>query len=312
MRLKVYLMMGPKRPKWAYTADRLLALNIPRKHRVLEPGSSMNMFLQSWEATTRGDRSRAPKTIREMVKTAKKYGVKFVPGEMDNNTRDSMPLWFHIGFDESKKRNQNSKTAVCLRTMHEIATVGDAREFEEKNKPLTHKKRQRPPLPKCQCEECTVLRETGCIGPEECRETATKLLNSLKPGWQHTEDEEDPPAYMPNEAFDSSRGKVFKRKQSTTRSLSQGLCIFTERNSASDPISLPREDRSRGRQTFIVYTDGACMNNGYEDARAGYGAWFGNGDPRNISARVPRALPQTNNVGEALAVLMAIRAVPEN
>ncbi|KAH6886053.1 hypothetical protein BKA70DRAFT_1123464, partial [Coprinopsis sp. MPI-PUGE-AT-0042] len=123
MRLKAYLTMGPKRPKWAYAADRLLALNIPRKHRVLEPGSSMNMFLQSWEATTRGDRSRAPKTIREMVKTAKKYGVKFVPGEMDNNTRDSMPLWFHIGFDESKKRNQNSKTAVCLRTMHEIATV---------------------------------------------------------------------------------------------------------------------------------------------------------------------------------------------
>ncbi|KAF6755873.1 ribonuclease H-like protein [Ephemerocybe angulata] len=63
-------------------------------------------------------------------------------------------------------------------------------------------------------------------------------------------------------------------------------------------------------QKITVYTDGSGLHPGYEEARAGAGVWFGKDDERNRSIRVPEDLPQTNNSAEALAVLVAVKAVP--
>lgn len=62
-------------------------------------------------------------------------------------------------------------------------------------------------------------------------------------------------------------------------------------------------------QWVQVYTDGSCTNNGYENAQAGAGIWFGENDPRNKVLRVPEHLNQSNNAGEALAVLVAAKSV---
>ena len=53
-----------------------------------------------------------------------------------------------------------------------------------------------------------------------------------------------------------------------------------------------------------VYTDGACVNNGKPDARAGFGVWFGENDPRNVSESFTG--PQTNNRAELLAIIRAL------
>lgn len=53
-----------------------------------------------------------------------------------------------------------------------------------------------------------------------------------------------------------------------------------------------------------VYTDGACVNNGKPDARAGFGVWFGENDPRNVSESFTG--PQTNNRAELLAIIKAL------
>jgi len=50
----------------------------------------------------------------------------------------------------------------------------------------------------------------------------------------------------------------------------------------------------------VIYTDGACPNNGKDGARAGIGVWFGRNDPRNISERCPG--DQTNNRAEMLVM----------
>ena len=50
-----------------------------------------------------------------------------------------------------------------------------------------------------------------------------------------------------------------------------------------------------------VYTDGACSNNGKSNAKAGYGVYFGENDPRNISKRVIGR--QTNNTAELTAII---------
>jgi len=55
-------------------------------------------------------------------------------------------------------------------------------------------------------------------------------------------------------------------------------------------------------EATIVYTDGACINNGYENARAGSGVWYDDNDPRNLSARVAYK-EQSNQTGELVAVL---------
>jgi len=52
---------------------------------------------------------------------------------------------------------------------------------------------------------------------------------------------------------------------------------------------------------YYVYTDGACSKNGMHGAAAGIGVYFGEGDARNISKRLPGK--QTNNVAELTAII---------
>jgi ribonuclease HI len=51
---------------------------------------------------------------------------------------------------------------------------------------------------------------------------------------------------------------------------------------------------------YYVYTDGACSNNGRENAVAGIGIFFGINDSRNVSHRITGK--QTNNTAELLAI----------
>lgn len=57
---------------------------------------------------------------------------------------------------------------------------------------------------------------------------------------------------------------------------------------------------------MFVYTDGACTNNGKPTARAGYGVFFGPGDPRNVSQPLAPTDPQTNNYAELSAIIRAL------
>ena len=58
--------------------------------------------------------------------------------------------------------------------------------------------------------------------------------------------------------------------------------------------------------TTTIYTDGACTGNGTENARAGYGVYFGKDDPRNVAAPLEGEL-QTNNRAELQAILVALQ-----
>ena len=52
---------------------------------------------------------------------------------------------------------------------------------------------------------------------------------------------------------------------------------------------------------YYVYTDGACYNNGKEDALAGIGIFFGVDDIRNVSKKIEGK--QTNNTAELSAII---------
>ena len=56
-----------------------------------------------------------------------------------------------------------------------------------------------------------------------------------------------------------------------------------------------------------VYTDGACTYNGQKDARASYAYYFPEHKEHSSASRVPEDQPQTNNRGELLAILEAVK-----
>jgi len=54
---------------------------------------------------------------------------------------------------------------------------------------------------------------------------------------------------------------------------------------------------------YYVYTDGACSNNGKENAKAGIGIYFQDNDSRNVYKRITGK--QTNNRAELLAIIVS-------
>ena len=54
-----------------------------------------------------------------------------------------------------------------------------------------------------------------------------------------------------------------------------------------------------------VYTDGACINNGKPNAKAGYGIYFSPNNPKNVSKRIIGK--QTNQVAELTAIIEAYK-----
>ena len=52
---------------------------------------------------------------------------------------------------------------------------------------------------------------------------------------------------------------------------------------------------------YFVYTDGACLNNGADNAIAGIGIYFGENNPKNVSKKVVGK--KTNNIAELQAII---------
>ena len=59
-----------------------------------------------------------------------------------------------------------------------------------------------------------------------------------------------------------------------------------------------------------IYTDGSCAHNGYKNAVAGIGIYFGPQDSRNVSQRIDGK--QTNNIAELEAVLHLYTIIEED
>lgn len=78
------------------------------------------------------------------------------------------------------------------------------------------------------------------------------------------------------------------------------------------PRQMPRPPVSclvQPAATTVAYTDGSCVNNGHRNAVGGIGVYFGPGDPRNTSERIPAGDKATNQTMELLACLRAIDLV---
>lgn len=319
MKTKRFLDLSNKRLTWAKIADQLIETNLLKKWKLERDGAYKNIFLQSLSANVRESKDGLTVSLRRMLKIAKKYGVKLTPTKLPLKQKLDMPIWYHTGLTGMKYQGYNTAAAKCQRKNHSITTVRDLLNLiKEMNRVLNpgHKPRKN-----CKCDKCKVMREKGCRNPHRCGENARKLLRKLNREWDPLELEPQDETQINEEIakmIDPQTSTIFKKQMRTGNSLGESIRVFTTENVTTQEDDSAEQApqvlvRRIGPADWVqVYTDGSCTNNGYKNAIAGAGIWYGNEDPRNTAMRVPEHITQSNNSGEALAILIAVKNTNTN
>ena len=305
--LKSYLDLSDKRPTWAFFADAIIGKDIPNSLSIDEdPESRIMPIIQKWHTKTKN--SSLPEDIKDMLKLAKDFNVQVASPNPSREAMLDLPIWYHIRSESSVRRLYRTKTAKCLRKKHGIRLVRDALRI------LENVEEEHRPAPNCTCESCKNMRSTNkCPHPSKCTQLTAKLLRKIYPKWNPIDNLDMAQDDMPDETQQppTTEERTFERRDPPT-SLKNSITIFGGiKNHRPAPRNGTPRNTSPPQGQTTVYTDGACQNNGDENASAGLGVWYGTNDSRNLSMRVPLA-EQSNQTGELMAVLMAVKNHPPN
>lgn len=314
MRLKQYLSFD-HRPRWAYVADAIMARNITAASGEIDHLAKLNTFLQQWNVA----RTKLPKRLNELLAIAKETNVSFQALKPSRELLNKLPAWYHLGAKRFLKAAPNSKAGRCLRENHKVCTMSDLYRVVERQRQQTgvpiearHRNSKR-----CKCAACKEDRANNCRHPYQCFMTAKAIKKEV-------ENSKWDPEYIqtPSDNLTLTRHRKERNVQArehngfitfdpsitTDGSIAHGFRIFTEKGAqCRDPAIRPKGIVLNNERT-LAYTDGSCLNNGDNDARAGSGVFFGPGDQRNIAARLP-GQNQTNNAGEIIAPLLLLQSV---
>ena len=102
-------------------------------------------------------------------------------------------------------------------------------------------------------------------------------------------------------SWDECKASVNGYKNATYKKFDkrQAAEAFMAENSSESVLK--SDSQTDFEPDYYVYTDGACSNNGKENAVAGIGIFFGTDDPRNLSQKIEGK--QTNNAAELTAII---------
>ena len=311
--LKEYLSKSSTRPTWAYMTDILINETAPKN---LPKEARGNSFLQQWSAPTRGKRAEkiGEDTIR-MLKAAKTYAANFAPVRMKKNLKEAMPAWLQIGHQKTIPQNDQAR---CLINTHNAMTIKDLCRTTERLKRI-YRGGVHSPVYSCHCDDCTEDRLKGCKNPQKCAIDAQRRLEKLVPKLNPLAQTHDDNLSLTQRRKTSNitarienTGIIFDPSVTEKTSLADCFRIFTDPNKISN-IPAERQRQARGisiqEESTTVYTDGSCINNGKENAKAGAGIWFAEEDPRNKALKIPGP-NQSNQVGEIAAVIAALENTP--
>ena len=306
MWIKQYLNMGSSRPKWAFMMDEIFRMERPKQaketHQMIE---NWNPLTQNWKPKARS--ANIPKRIQGAMRLARKHGVELEALEPTDETRREMPVWLHRKASKEAARIYTTDGAKCLKSKHRTHYIRQLVELTE-NVSDEHRGTNF-----CTCNSCKRASDLGCTHPQRCLETARMLLNALAPKWR-PESRQNREREVPNPpapAREGDSGTTVNTTREVT-DLKHSIRIFTEQTNLLSATTLPTVgDETQIATEMIVYTDGSCINNGTDEAKAGSGIWYGTHDPRNAAVRVP-GKNQSNQIGELLAILHAIKSAPGN
>jgi ribonuclease HI len=92
--------------------------------------------------------------------------------------------------------------------------------------------------------------------------------------------------------------------------LSHNFRVFTDQDAkCADPGYRKHPLVANHAEETTAYTAGFCLEDGYDNAQAGGGVWFGPNDPRNVALKIPGSI-QSKQVGQLTAVLHAVKSTP--
>ena len=309
--LKEYLTSGPNRPKWAFAADTLLARAVATASCNVDSLARVNTFLQQWDVSTR-QAAGLPADLKRMVSAARKYNVRMESNNPAKELREALPIWYHLGMNVERYMG-NSPSSRCLRENHGVTTVLHCVAVAARAAESTgHRKSVN-----CCCGACfddwTVR---NCDNPARCMEAAKRLTDQLQPKW-------NPLLIYPKDGLTLTRSRI---RRNALAQETNG-CIFFDPTLEDGPLT---EDGIRvfagmpdlpgcavwrtpccfevEDEAVEIYVDGSCDRNGLDSAAAGSGLWYGPGDPRNRSLRVPGE--QSNQSAEFYTVNVAVDTTP--
>jgi hypothetical protein len=305
--LKRYLDSVGARPIWASYADALIAGNTPKAEEKLDPNVRDNVFLQTWH-TFRGHQRQVHPFIRDLLSTAKEYGLRLETLEVDSETAEMMPIWLHKYASKSAHRLALSGPGKCLRGNHHINTVGEMQRHAKRESFPGHNKRKN-----CTCEACFIARKSyGCHNPSKCYEKAGIIANTLPPKWdpRMVRRKTETPQVCIEEGEVNARNRGgkhdnpdpvnFQKQRGEKELLHELQRIFTE--GGVDNIGLKATIKLRTRPCVRVTVVTETRDTHTAKARAGTGIVYKTGNHRNTSVHVPKDMPQNNTTAALLAI----------
>ncbi|KAJ7253881.1 hypothetical protein C8J57DRAFT_971791, partial [Mycena rebaudengoi] len=159
----------------------------------------------------------------------------------------------------------------------------------------------------CECTDCVDDKDMGCRDPHACAIAVSGRLGELLPKW-------DPRAPTPGRGAQQQPADdapvIFKPPPQISH-ISEGLRVLTKLNRvvAGDAAPLVVQVNLEGMSREVVVS-GACIGIGQADTQAGSGVWYGEGNHRNKSLRLPENFDQTISSAEIVAALYAVQTTP--
>ena len=312
MWLKSYLNFSPTRPSWAVITDLLINATAPPN---VSPLGRFNTYTQNWDPPTRGPRlAHLNNDIVRMISTAKKYNVNLAALRIAPHISARLPAWYHA---KAAPRSLNNIPSKCLLRRHNIKTVTDLIRTSARARPNPNQ--HHVPNLTCTCVECAKDRLMGCRTPHECAQEALTRIEGIAPEYNPMLglDQRDNFSLTPTQdawkqaAEENQDSVIFSPKISCKNDLTECFRIFAhpERLSHTPVRRCHAPGFSLQNQMITVYTDGACFNNGKENAICGSGVWISPNSPYNASLRIP-GVNQSNQIGEIAAVIQAATTIP--
>ncbi len=135
------------------------------------------------------------------------------------------------------------------------------------------------------------------------------MLNSLPPKWNT---QANPPAetHGNNDMAEDPKENtsIFRPNLITKGSLADAFMICTEEDESPNVYN-PRHEARTSDKITTVYTNGSGIQCGTDKSGAGTGVFYGEGDMRNQSIRLPNEVGRTNQISEMIGAKSAAEDV---
>ncbi|KAH7903929.1 hypothetical protein BJ138DRAFT_1107255 [Hygrophoropsis aurantiaca] len=255
---------------------------------------------------------KLPPFLKRMLKIAKKYNINFNTCLMSKEIQHNLPVWFHIGANKDLNPLNNHTHAKCLRSKHNISTVGDLEKIANRND-RTHRVRKN-----CNCEDCKADRDRGCMNPYRCKKTARMIMASILPKWNPSITITPPRRDLnPNEVLEASI--AFKKQDDITFNPflvleghpENGLRILGNKIDRRDNLNISQERVPDSQEVAVaVICEANRIDRDGMNVSAG-GVWFGPSDDCNTYSKVPEEIAKQGS-GAIQAILKATQLIPKN